>query len=203
MKACHLFAVALINSLAVATAQAQFLDSAQSNLLLPYTRCPLEGGLSLIATDHAPNLPMARPVDTAAGRKEVSVADGYRVMLAFPDSDPFVSLKIEVSMPGNYGSDKQAVLEGMASMSANSTGSTMELMRSVKHGIDVAALSRSNLEGGVISFYTFFDDKKNIVVTAYILNALPERRAFKDIAGFRSRRDRFVENYTKCMAAID
>jgi hypothetical protein len=146
---------------------------------------------------------MARPVDTVAGRKQVSVADGYRVMLTFPDSDPFVNLKIEVSTPGNYGSDKQDVLEGMAYMSANSTGSTMELKRSVRNGIDVAALSRSNLEGGVISFYTLFDDKKNIIVSAYILNALPGRRAFKDIAEFRSRRDRFIEDYTRCMATID
>jgi hypothetical protein len=193
----------MIQLLAAGMAEAQFLDSSQQpSELLPYTQCRLEGGLAPIAVERAPNLPMARPIDTSSGRKTVSVADGYRVMLAFPNTDPFVNLKIERSALGQYSSDKEGVLEQMQYMSANAANGATEFKRSVKRGIDVAELNRPDFKGGVISFYTLFDDKKSIIATAYILNQEADRRAFKDMADFRSRRDKFIQNYVSCMAAI-
>lgn len=143
---------------------------------------------------------MARPVETAAGEQRVSVADGYRVMLAFPNADPFVNLKIEVSMPGRYATDKQTILEQMQHVADTVRPMPAKLERSVREGIDIAGLNRPGIEGGALSFYTFFDDKEGIIASAYILNQLPERRAFQDVTQYRVLRDAFIEEYTACMS---
>lgn len=175
-------------------------DPESESRLLAYTQCPLGGGLVAAIVDRAPGLPMARPVETAAGTKRVSVSDGYRVMLAFPDTDPFVNLKIETSMAGLYGADKQTVLDQMEHMSATSRGVLVNLERSVVGDVDIAALNNPGLDGAGLSLYTFFVDAKGIIATAYILNQRPERRAFQNFSEYQVLRDRFVSEFTACLA---
>ena len=175
MSTLSLTLVAIAVLLVAPSAHPQALQSR----LLPYTRCPLSGGLASTTVERAPSLPMARPVETAAGEKRVSVADGYQIILAFPNTDPFVNLKVELSVAGRYAADKQIVLEQMQHMSATARGAAVKLERSATGGVDIAALNNPGLDGAGLGLYTFFVDAKNIIVTAYILNQLPNRRAFK------------------------
>jgi hypothetical protein len=187
--------------LTAATASSQLLDpSRQPSQLVPYTRCTLSGGLIPVSVERAPNLPMARSVETVSGTKRVSVADGYRVILAFPNTDPFVNLKIEVSVAGLYANDKQAVLEQMQALAASAKGVSMSVERSTLNGIEVAALNNPTVDSSIISFYSLFDDAESMIATAYILNQLPERRAFRDMLGYKTLRDAFIQDYTQCMA---
>jgi len=131
----------------------------------------------------------------------VSVADGYRVMLAYPDTDYFVNLKIEKSVAGKFSEDKQHVVEQMQEIVAHSSGRIMKLEQTTTKGIAVFGLNNRGIDtGGVISFYTLFDDAKAIVVTAYILNGDPQHRAFDTVAQYLNLRDRFVSAYVSCMA---
>ncbi len=196
------FCLVLLSALlAVRPSSSQLLDpSRQPSRLGPYTQCSFGGGLAPVFTERAPNLPMARPVNTPSGQKRVSVADGYRVILAFPNTDPFVNLKIEVSVAGRYTEDKKAVLEQMQAFANSANGVSMTVERSTLNGVDVAGLNNPSIQSSQISFYSLFDDKETMIVTAYILNQGPERRAFNDLASYKKLRNAFIQEYTQCMA---
>ena len=187
--------------LSLASAYAQLPNPVERpSRLLPYTQCVYSGGLAPLAVDRAPRLPMARPVETASGVKRVSVADGYRVMLAFFNTDPFVNLKIEMSEAGRYPSDKKIILEQMESIASSTQGvSKISVERSTIDGVELAALNRPVLESSVLSIYSFFDDASEVIATAYILNQLPARRAFDDMTHYRGLRDAFVKDAIQCM----
>lgn len=170
--------------------------------LAAYTRCPREGQLTAVAVDHASGLATPRTVETAAGSRAVSVADGYRVMLAFPATRPFVNLKVERSVAGQYAADKQTVIDQMQFLADGVPSHTVALTRRVQDGIDVAAIDNPSLTAGVISFYTLFDDAHGVIATAYLLNQAPEQRAFKTLAEYATLRDRFVQDFTACMARL-
>ncbi len=173
--------------------------SESTSRLLSYTGCTFGGGLVPVIVERAQNLPMARPVETAAGQAPVSVADGYRLILAFPNTGAFVNLKIEQSMVGRYNSDKQSVLEQMQHMSATARGVVVNLERSVIGGVDIAALNNPGFDGAALGFYTFFVDAKDIIATAYVLNQLPDRRAFQTVVEYQAMRDRFVGEFAACL----
>ena len=180
---------------------AQWAELPQSpSVLAKYTNCPMRGGLAAVYIDRAPRLPMVRPVETACGHKSVSVADGYRVILAFPDKDPFVNLKIEISTSGRYELDKQTILEQMQFLADDSSGG-VPLERARRGEVDIASFTNPDFTHGVISFYTLFNDKKNIVASAYILNQKPERRAFQDMQQYRALRDRFIDDLVSCISS--
>lgn len=56
------------------------------------------------------------------------------------------------------------------------------------------------LGGGPIGTYVLFDDSRRMIVTVYFLNQRPGRRRFKTIEEYRTLRDRFLDDYTTCMA---
>src|SRR5258706_15462400 len=100
-------ALILVSPFLVTPCYAQLLNpSDRPSPLVPYTNCPLSNGLASVSVERAPHLPMARPVETPSGTRGVSVADGYRVILAFPNTDPFVNLKIEISVAGGVVGEK-------------------------------------------------------------------------------------------------
>jgi hypothetical protein len=201
MKAIATGTLFLSILLAAFSASGQLLNPSQRpSQLLPYTQCKFNGGLAPLSVERAPDLPMARPVETPSGTKRVSVVDGYRVMLAFPNTDPFVNLKIEVSVPGQYAADKKVVLEQMDGMAASARGVKMSVERSSVDGVEIAALNNPSLAGSGISLYSLFDARRDMIVTAYILNQKADRRAFQDMDEYRKLRDAFIRDLTACMA---
>ena len=179
--------------------------AAAQSALLAYAGCPLGGNLTA-ATIHGRTAgsPPTRTVDTGTGKQSVSVGEGYRVMLAFPDTDPFVNLKIERSVPGHYAADKQIILDQLQFLAGRSKPEgAVTVERSVDKGIDIAALKALNdsrLEGGVVSMVTLFDDEQEVIATAYLLNQ--KRRAFQTLEEYKSLRDRFIDDLTSCMALL-
>ena len=193
---------AIVLYVAVApSAWGQLLPSEMPSVLVPYTLCTFSDGLAAESVDRLNDAPMFRSVTTASGSESVSVADGYRVMLAYPNTDYFVNLKIELSIAGRFAEDKQHIVEQMREIVAHSSGRIMKLEQASSKGISVYGLNNRGIDnGGVASFYTLFDDAKGIVVTAYILNGDPQHRAFANMAQYLKLRDRFVSTYMSCMA---
>jgi hypothetical protein len=179
----------------------QLLTPAAPSILVPYTMCTFSDQLAAVSVDRLNDTPMARTVNTASGSKPVSVADGYRVMLAYPNTDYFVNLKVEQSVAGRFAEDKQHIVEQMQEIVAHSSGRLVKLEQTTTKGIVVFGLNNRGIDtGGVVSFYTLFDETKGIVVTAYILNGDPQHRAFDNMAQYLKLRDKFVSAYVSCMA---
>jgi hypothetical protein len=145
----------------------------------------------------------ARMVQTSGGPMPVSEADGYRMMLAFPDTKPFVNLKLERSQPGKLASDRNAILAQMTSFAAT-PGATVSPFKVVEHnGMEIMALNSSSLDGGgVISIYTLVAEKSNVIATAYLLNQKPGERKFKDFQQYQQLRDDFIFSLAVCMAEL-
>ena len=85
-------------------------------------------------------------------------------------------------------------------MAADVVNPNVQLERSERSGVDIAALNKPIIDSGVMSVYSLFDDKEDMIVTAYVLNQLPERRAFQDMDHYKKLRDTFVQDYIQCMA---
>lgn len=141
-----------------------------------------------------------RMVQTSGGPKQVSVADGYRMLLAFPGTAPFVNLKLERSKPGRLAADRTAILAQMTSFAAR-PGVTVAPFRVIeRNGVEIMALNNSSLDGGVVGVYTLISEKQNVIATAYLLNQKPSERKFKDFAQYQALRDEFIFALALCMA---
>lgn len=174
---------------------------AASSEPLPHAACPLQGGLKPVSVVAAPG-PWTRTVDTDVGKQEVSVALGTRIMLAFPDSDPFVNLKVERSVAGRYAADKAAILAQLRTIEGRAPAGAGESRRGTEQGIEIVTLLDRRLRPGAIDMVVWFDDASGVVVTAYLLNQKPERRAFQSFEEYAVLRERFIGDVTTCMAAI-
>jgi hypothetical protein len=133
----------------------------------------------------------------------VSVADGYRMMLAFPGTAPFVNLKLERSQPGKLAADRTAILAQMTSFAAT-PGTTVAPFKVIeRNGVEIMALNNPTLEGGgVISIYTLISEKSNLIATAYLLDQKPAQRKFQNYEQYQSMRDEFVFALAVCMAEL-
>ena len=122
----------------------------------------------------------ARSVQTSTGPMQVSVADGYRMLLAYPDTAPFVNLKLERSQPGKLSADRTAILAQMTSFAATPGAPVAPFKVVERNGVEIMALNSPALSGDVISVYTLISEKNNVIATAYLLNQKPAERKFKN-----------------------
>ncbi len=83
----------------------------ESDPLKPLTQCDFLDGLRVEAVDRLPAEIRSRAVLTAEGQKSVSLADGYRVMLAYPGTEYFATLRVEMSEEPRYADDKSLILQ--------------------------------------------------------------------------------------------
>ena len=168
--------------------------------LRPLTRCTFGKDLQAQSVRRWTDPTPWRAVQTSTGPMQVSVADGYRMLLAFPDTAPFVNLKIERSLPGRLAADRTAILAQMTSFAAT-PGATVAPFRAVeRNGVEILALNNTTLNGGVISIYTLISEKTNVIATAYLLNQKPSERKFKTYEQYRALRDDFIFALAVCMA---
>jgi hypothetical protein len=168
--------------------------------LKPYTSCQFEDGLKIIETDRLPKDVTSRPVDTLNGEKQISLLDGYRVMVAYPKTDYFANIKAEKSNPADYVKDKEVAVDGMKWAIAQ--GKEMETQEPVKvsyNGFEGYALSRKSLVGNTLGITLFFSDADQHIVTIYLLNQNPKKRKFQTIEEWRTLRDNFLNRYTSCV----
>ncbi|KQQ96266.1 hypothetical protein [Massilia sp. Leaf139] len=163
--------------------------------------CPWQDDLKPVSFTRVPG-PFTRTVDTDAGKQSVSVAMGQRVMLAYPGTDPFVNLKLERSVAGHYAADKAAIMAQLRMIERKAPPESGDRVQRVERGLEVVALNNRTLTPGVVSMVVWFDDVHGVIATAYLLNQKPERRAFQNFEEYAILRDRFIGDYTACMAAV-
>ena len=66
-----------------------------------------------IVQDRLPRAPMSRTVETSLGSKEVVMIDGYRVLITYKETEPFVNLKAEQFEKARYATDKQTLISSL------------------------------------------------------------------------------------------
>jgi hypothetical protein len=171
--------------------------------LRPLLSCPFGNGLQARSIERWPGNTPSRMVQTSSGPKQVSVADGYRMLLAFPHTAPFVNLKLERSQPGRLAADRTAILAQMTSFAAT-PGATVAPFKVIeRNGIEIMALNNPTLDGGgVISIYTLISERDNLIATAYLLNQKPAQRKFQSYQQYQAMRDDFIYALALCMAEL-
>jgi hypothetical protein len=151
--------------------------------------------------DRLPKDIKSRTVETSKGEKEVSLADGYRVMVAYNDKrDWFANIKAEKSFDAEYELDKAAVIENLKW--AASTTDELESPEPVKvsiNGHEGYGTSKHELKGNMLGIYVFFSDANRTITTIYFINQNAKRKRYQSIEEWRTIRDGFLNTYTTCI----
>lgn len=161
-------------------------------------QCGYSGGLHALDVTHAVPRTKQRTVATASGPMLVSVADRYRMRLAFPGTDPFVQLKLERSLPEQFEADRTAILAQLTWFTAQPKAP--QLMVLPARGIEVLGLDEASLSGaGVIGVYMLIVPSSGVVATAYLLRQASSRKAYADYPRYVLLRDRFLSELATCL----
>ena len=168
----------------------------------PLMRCPFGKDLQAHSVNRRPTGTLTRAVQTSSGPMQVSVADGYRMLLAYPDTAPFVNLKLERSQPGKLAADRTAILAQMTSFAALPGAAVAPFRVIARDGVEIMALNSFALTGGVIGIYTLISEQHNVIATAYLLNQKPAQRRFTTFAQYETLRDDFIHLLARCMGAL-
>ena len=178
-------------------------QSGSSDSLKPYLSCKFDDGLKIVETSRhrqwkSPD--KFRPVKINGAEERVSVVDGYRVMLAYPNTYYFANVKAEQSDPQSYTKDKETLIKQMQQLT--STSKEMETAEPIKvtyRDFEGYGLNRKTILGDILGMYVLFSNTNRQVVTIYFLNQPAEKRKFQTIEEYRTLRDRFLDKYTSCI----
>jgi hypothetical protein len=177
-------------------------SSDQPDLLKPYTFCTFDDVLRVTNYERLRKSEVySRGVQTAAGEKEVTRIDGYRMLVAYPKTDAFASIRPEKSRPDGYAQDKQNVIAELKHLI--STGKEMESAEPIEatyNGFESYGLNRRSIEiGNTIGVYVLFNDADQTITTIYFFNAKPKKRKFQTIEEWKTLKESFLNNYTRCV----
>jgi len=174
---------------------------AQNSLLAfrPYTSCTLSDGLSVVETAPLAFGVTSRTVDTLKGPRNIPLADGRRVMFAYPDEDFYANVKVEILPSDSYNDSKESLIANFEKLLASSPDDARNYtLKPHLNGFEIQGLDRSKREGGVLGLYLLFDNPTHTVTTIYLLNQEPPKR-FKTMQEYAVVRDRFLNEYTACI----
>src|SRR5947209_4865315 len=123
-----------------------------------YAECKFGSPFQIVQVDRLPGA-KSRPVNTKSGIQRVALLDGYRLLIAYDQTEPFANMKVEQLDPATYQKDKQALIEtlGMAASEAKDMESETPKHEQIDK-FDAYSISRKELTGGVLSVYTLFRD---------------------------------------------
>ena len=151
--------------------------------------------------DRLPKGNESRTVETSKGDREISLADGYRVMVAYNDKkDWFANIKAEKSFDASYERDKEGVIENLKW--AASTSKDLDNPEPVKlsiNGHEGYGTSKRALTGNLLGIYVFFSDAERTIMTIHFINQNAKRKRFQTIEEWRTVRDEFLNTYTTCI----
>lgn len=175
-------------------------SSKRDDSLKPFTTCELDNGLRIVQVDRLPKNVKSRTVTTSKGEQAISLADGYRVMVAYNDDrDWFANIKAEKSVTTEYERDKESVIENLKW--AASTSKDLESQEPVKVSFgeyEGYGTSKRTLVGDMLGIYALFSDVNHTITTFYFINQNPKRKRFQTIEEWRVLRDEFLKTYTTC-----
>jgi hypothetical protein len=176
-------------------------SSKRDDSLKPFTTCELDSGLRIVQVDRLPKNVKSRTVTTSKGDQEISLADGYRVMVAYNDDrDWFANIKAEKSVTTEYERDKELVIENLKW--AASKSKELESQEPVKVSFgeyEGYGTSKRTLVGDMLGIYVLFSDANRTITTLYFINQNPKRKRFQTIEEWRALRDEFLKTYTTCL----
>ena len=202
MKIPHLIGFVLLSMIVgslTSTVRAQ--SPQRDDSLKPHTSCELDSGLKIVQVDRLPKGNTSRTVQTSNGDRKISLADGYRVMVAYNDKrDWFANIKAEKSFPEEYERDKEGVIENLKW--AASTTKDLEEREPVKvsfNGFEGYGTSKRALTGNLLGMYLLFSDKDKTITTFYFINHNAKRQRYQTIEEWRTIRDEFLNTYTTCI----
>jgi hypothetical protein len=191
----HKTVLALAFFVAATAAQAQ---DRSTDPLQGLTQCFKGGEFHAEGTYRMSPSVVSRKVDTASGPMYVSVADGYRLMIYRKSTSPIVNLKIERSVAGQFGADRDAILKQMATLAG---GGRSAVETSTANGIEIVAINNPPMTtSGVISMYQLFDAASATIATAHLLNQEGPAREFNSDAEYGALRDKFIGVLSACLA---
>ena len=145
-----------------------------------------------------------RSIQVAGEReRQVSVLEGYRVMLATAQGQYFVNLKIERSAHAHAEADRDAIRWQMQALASGAQAGSPPLKRQQGGGIETLGLDQPTLDAGTLGFYTFFAPQADLVVTAYLLNQPPAQRAFATYADYEGLREQALAQIKACLPKAD
>ncbi|MBO9685073.1 MAG: hypothetical protein J7598_00545 [Mitsuaria chitosanitabida] len=199
MRGLHVCLWPMAAALLLATAPARAERSGDP--LAPIADCVGKGELKVLAHNRLPESVQSRTVATAQGEQRVSMADGYRVLLATPQGLPFVNFKVELSDPASAEADRAAILGQMQVIAQRSTApGGNELQREHLGDAELLALHQKDLSrGGPLSFYSIFIPARHLVSTIYVLNQDPAKRAFATFDDYARQRDAAIAAALRCL----
>lgn len=198
----YLIITAAVLSIGLGQARAANVSAQANSGLDALSDCRLGDGLRLIEIKQRDNNATSRKVETAQGWRNISVADGYRLLYAYPGSDIFANVKAEVSADGQFERDSQTVQDGMEYLSerAGKTGNALEAVSI--NGLRALALNNPDLKGASLAMYSVFEPKKALTLTAYFFNHKPEQRQFQSREEFDRLKMNFLERLSTCAQSI-
>ena len=203
LKLKHFFIVVLFITIfgSILTIQAQKTDD-QTDSLKSYSACNFEDGLTVKRARRIKGV-KNRAVETADGYKEVSRTNSYEVLVTYPKTDVFASIRPEQSELSSYEQDKKNALEGLKyAMSTSREMESSESIKSTYNGFESYGTARTTVDRyGTVGIYVLFNDTDKTITTIYFFNAKPKKRKFQTIEEWRELRDKFLNNYTRCINA--
>lgn len=168
--------------------------------LAPYTSCVFPDQLRIVQADPLAPGVTSRSVDTAQGHEQIDLTAGERVMFAYPMTDFFANVNVELLPADRYPQLKQTLIANLHYLESQPHGpSPAEALPIGLHGFEVHGNDRRRLEGDVLGMYLMFDDKAHVVTTIYFLNQQAWQRKFQSMDEYGRLRDHFLQNYTACI----
>ena len=193
--------VAMIVGSLASSARSFGQSSERDDSLKPFTACQLDSGLKIVQVDRLPKGSKSRTVHTSKGDQKISLADGYRVMVAYNDDrDWFANIKAERSVTTDYQRDKELALENLKW--AASTSKELESQEPVAvsfNGHEGYGTSKRSLTGDMLGIYVFFSDAHRTITTFYFINQNAKKKRFQTIEEWKAVRDEFLNTYTNCV----
>ena len=171
--------------------------------LAPLAQCINRSQFQFRTQDRLPAGATTRIVKMAAGDRQISTADGYRLMLFRKSSLPFVNLKIERSAEGQFAADRETIVAQMREMAARGKlPQQLPLETDARDGVEVLGLNNASIAQaqGIISLYTLLHAASGTVATAYLLNQPADPRDFATDAQYQALRTQLIASLVSCMA---
>jgi hypothetical protein len=195
----HFLFIAIFGGIVTFSVQAQ--KTAEPNdSLKSYSVCTFDDGLTVKKARRIKGV-KNRAVETADGSKEVSRTNSYEILVTYPDTDVFASIRPETSEANSYEQDKKNVLESLKYfISASRDLESNEPIKATYNGFESYGLNRNTVNSyNTIGQYVLFHDTDKTITTIYFFNANPKKRKFQTIEEWRELKEKFLNNYTGCI----
>ncbi|HLM03505.1 MAG TPA: hypothetical protein VK400_20795 [Pyrinomonadaceae bacterium] len=195
----HFLFIAIFGGVVTLSVQAQKTDE-QADSLKSYSACTFDDGLTVKKARRIKGV-KNRAVQTADGHKEVSRTNSYEILVTYPNTDIFASIRPEMSQANSYEQDKKNVLESLKHfISLSRDLESNEPIKATYNGFESYGLNRSTVNSyNTIGQYVLFNEADKTITTIYFFNAKPKNRKFQTIEEWRELRDKFLNNYTRCI----